>query len=105
VAFFSYLKALQDKPGGELSRLCDVIISIVSTWLSSDRLSDSLLVFLERILGSGALRSILTDPTSTFASEIFRLIKMEVPKMREIAKLKSCTDVLCQLVQVSGNLH
>lgn len=98
-ALFAYLKSLQNSPL-ELQRLCGIIIDILVEWISSDRLSDSLLTFLGRLLGSGSVHSILVDPEVPFSSEILRVVKTDVTRSKDVHKLNLSVDVLCQLVQV-----
>lgn len=98
------MKNLQSTPE-ELRRLCGIIISVLIEWINSERLSDSLLTFLDRILGSGSVRSILVDPEVPFSSEILRVVKSEVTRSKDVNKLNHGVDVLCQLVQVCKKLH
>lgn len=102
-ALFAYLKSLQAVPL-ELQRLCTIIIDVLIEWINSERLSDALLTFLDRLLGSGSVHSVLVDPNIPFASEILRVVKAEVTRSKDVHKLNHGVDVLCQLVQVPGEV-
>lgn len=84
----------------EQRRLCRIIIDVLVEWITSERLSDSLLTFLDRLLGSGSVHSVLVDPDFPFSSEILRVVKAEVTRSKDVLKLNHGVDVLCQLVQV-----
>ncbi|XP_068082742.1 tubulin-specific chaperone D [Anabrus simplex] len=100
-SLFSYLKGLQDN-SEELKRLCDIIVEIFSKHQFDDRVIVPLFGFLDRLMGSGCIRAVLQDPNSTFASSILKHVKIEITKTREVTKLVSSVDVLCQLIQVNG---
>lgn len=102
-ALFTHLKHLQQTPE-EMRRLCGIILQVLIEWINSERLSDSLLTFLDRLLGSGCVHSVLVDPEVSFSSEILRVVKGVVTRSKDVHKLNRGVDVLCQLVQVPGEV-
>lgn len=100
-SLFSYLKAQQNN-SLELERLCQTIVEIFRKYQYVDRVTVPLFVFLDRLFSSGCVRSVLKNPQSTFASDIFHHLKLETGKRREVTKLKGSVDVLCHLIQVGS---
>jgi hypothetical protein len=95
------LKAQQNN-SLELERLCQTIVEIFRKYQYVDRVTVPLFVFLDRLFSSGCVRSVLKNPQSTFASDIFHHLKLETGKRREVTKLKGSVDVLCHLIQVGS---
>lgn len=100
-SLFSYLKAQQNN-SLELERLCQTIVEIFRNYQYVDRVTVPLFIFLDRLFSSGCVRSVLKNPQSTFASDIFHHLKLETGKKREVTKLKGSVDVLCHLIQVGS---
>lgn len=100
-SLFSYLKAQQNN-SLELERLCQTIVEIFRNYQYVDRVTVPLFVFLDRLFSSGCVCSVLKNPQSTFAADIFHHLKLETGKKREVTKLKGSVDVLCHLIQVGS---
>jgi len=100
-SLFSYLKAQQNN-SLELERLCQTIVEIFRNYQYVDRVTVPLFIFLDRLFSSGCVCSVLKNPQSTFASDIFHHLKLETGKRREVTKLKGSVDVLCHLIQVGS---
>ncbi|GLG98265.1 Tubulin-specific chaperone D [Gryllus bimaculatus] len=100
-SFFSLLKEWENDPK-ELNRICDTIIELFIEYHSDNRVVCPLYGFLDRLLGSGHVSLILKDADSKFASEILRLVRSDIQKIRDHKKRMGSIDVLCQLIQVKG---
>lgn len=101
-SLFSILKEWENTPE-ELNRICDTIIKLFKTYLSDNRVIVPLYEFLNRLLGSGRISLILKDPESKFAEDIFCLLKEDI-RTKDHKKKMASIDVLCQLIQVKGNV-
>ena len=64
-----------------------------------DRVTLPLLKFVDQLLASGVLDSVVSDPESQFPFDTFTLIKKEITKCGEPNKLMASIDVLCALLQ------
>ncbi|KAK6617706.1 hypothetical protein RUM44_005294 [Polyplax serrata] len=93
---------LSIKDSNEMNRILTSILDIFVTYLHNIRVIVPLFTFLDRLLGSGVIRSVLEDNNSKFAEELFRLSKIEIARIKDYRKLVNSMDVFCQLVQVKG---
>ncbi|GBP53509.1 Tubulin-specific chaperone D [Eumeta japonica] len=98
-SLFSYLRGLEnDKP--LLEAICNTIVKVFEDNINVKRITGPIFNFLDRLLSSGAISPILEDPSSNFAMEILRLLKLELRTGKNIYKLLDSINVLCQLIQV-----
>ncbi|KAL0271366.1 UNVERIFIED_CONTAM: hypothetical protein PYX00_008475 [Menopon gallinae] len=100
ISLLSFMKSIEDL--NELNRLCSTIITIFERYQHNNRVIVPLFAFLDRLLGSGVIRSILEDPNNKFAEQLLHLAKIETHKIRDYRKLVNSMDLYCQLVQVKG---
>lgn len=102
-SLFTFLKSIKDS--NEMNRILTSILDIFVTYLHNIRVIVPLFTFLDRLLGSGVIRSVLEDNNSKFAEELFRLSKIEIARIKDYRKLVNSMDVFCQLVQVRQNVN
>ncbi|XP_075153533.1 tubulin folding cofactor D [Haematobia irritans] len=84
----------------EIARLCKEIVSNFEGNLLNERVTYPMLNFLDIVIASGTINSVLLDDTSTFADDIYRLLNLEIKGHKKLYKLVSSINVYCQLVQV-----
>lgn len=95
----SFLDYLNTHPN-ETPRICDLTLKVFQNNLLNERVTYPMLNFLDTILGSGSLMSILDDENSTFAAEVYRLVNLEIKGHKKLYKVVSSISVFCQLIQV-----
>lgn len=95
-SFLDFLKS-NDR---EIPRISQVILRIFRNNLLNERITYPLLNFLEMILSSGVLVSILENEYSRFPEELFRLVNLEIKGHKKLYKIVSGINVLCQMIQV-----
>ncbi|XP_055916706.1 tubulin-specific chaperone D [Eupeodes corollae] len=93
-------KFLRSHPN-EIPRLCNEIVKNFEENFMVDRVTHPMLNFLDILIGSGTINSVLMDDGSQFADEIFRLVNEEIKGHKKLYKLISSINVFCQLIQVS----
>lgn len=96
-SLFNYMK-LQEQV--EIKRLCDIIHSIFIQYQRNDRIVIPMLRFLDKLLGSGCLNTIIEDSDSEFPKSILKLIQHEMNGCKDIYKLIDGINVLGQFIQV-----
>jgi len=97
---------------GELSNMNQKQLESFSTSLLSvfkkhqkvDRVTVPLFKFLDQLLTSSSLESILDEKTNQFSFQLFTLCKAEITKSGDPNKIMSSGDVFCQLLQ-SGDTN
>lgn len=85
-------------------RICDKIIEIFQKNLLNERITYPLLNFLNLLIASGSIDSVVLDVNSSFSEDIFHLTKLEIKGHKKLYKLVSSISVFCQLIQVSPNV-
>ena len=89
----------------DVKTFCNTVLQVFDTNKRNDRITVPLFKFVERLLTSGHLDSILSDGSSKFPFELFTLTKREVcggaglSPCNDPNKLMSAADVLCALLQ------
>lgn len=102
-ALFNYLKSINNEQKlTELKRICDDIVDIFTQNQLNDRVTVPMFGFLDRLLNSGCISVVLQDTSSTFAMDIFNLLKTEINDCKNTYKLIDSINVMCQLIQVSS---
>lgn len=86
-------------------RICDKIIDIFQKNLLNERITYPLLNFLNLLIASGSIDSVVLDANASFSEDIFRLTKLEIRGHKKLYKLVSSISVFCQLIQVSSTLR
>ncbi|XP_018565799.1 tubulin-specific chaperone D [Anoplophora glabripennis] len=104
-SLFSYLKE-EMKSGGvtEIERMCDVIYKIFVDHQKNDRITVPMFRFLDKLFDSGCLSLVIEDVNSTFIKKILKLIQMEIAGCKDIYKLIDGINVLCQFIQIKGEV-
>ncbi|XP_048478977.1 tubulin-specific chaperone D [Plutella xylostella] len=87
-----------------LQEICRELTAIFTRHLHDRRVSQPMFNLLERLLSSGAISPILDDPTSTFAADVLKYVQLELRGGKHWYKLLDSINVLCQLVQVGGEV-
>lgn len=59
-----------------------------------------MLRFLNKLMGSGCITEVITDPNSEFPRKILKLVQLEITGCKDIYKLIDGIDLLCQFIQV-----
>ncbi|XP_011865043.1 PREDICTED: tubulin-specific chaperone D [Vollenhovia emeryi] len=99
VSLFTYLQEI-DEAG--LKDLCEKILDIFEESHKNERMITSMLAFLDRLLSSGCIQSVLDDADNTISERILTLLKHEIKYSSNIKLLISSINVFCQLLQVRG---
>ncbi|XP_061386956.1 tubulin-specific chaperone D [Musca vetustissima] len=95
-ALFQFLRSHT----GHIERLCREIVLNFEENLLKERVTYPMLNFLDIVIASGSINSILLDDSSTFAEDIYRLLNLEIKGHKKLYKLVSSINVYSQLVQV-----
>ncbi|KAM0725367.1 Tubulin-specific chaperone D [Formica fusca] len=99
VSLFTYLQEI-DETG--LRDLCEKILNIFEESHKNERMIISMFAFLDRLLSSGCIQSVLDDANNTIAERILVLLKHEIKYSSNMKLLISSINVFCQLLQVRG---
>lgn len=99
VSLFTYLQEI-DETG--LKDLCEKILNIFEESHKNERMIISMFAFLDRLLSSGCIQSILDDANNTISERILVLLKNEIKYSGNMKLLISSINVFCQLLQVRG---
>jgi hypothetical protein len=85
----------------QLAAFCRQLLAVFRAHHKVDRVTLPLFKFLDQLLTSGCLESVLEDPASPFPAELFALCKAEISKTGDPNKLMWSGDVFCQLLQAA----
>ncbi|KAG7199877.1 hypothetical protein KM043_014326 [Ampulex compressa] len=99
VSLFSYLQEI-DEQG--LTELCEKILQIFKESHGNERMITSMLAFLDRLLSSGCIQSVLNDEENGISERVLSLLKRETGCSSNAKMLISSINVFCQLLQVKG---
>ncbi|XP_072746914.1 tubulin-specific chaperone D [Anoplolepis gracilipes] len=99
VSLFTYLQEI-DETG--LRDLCEKILNIFEESHKNERMIISMFAFLDRLLSSGCIQSVLDDANNTISERILVLLKHEIKYSSNMKLLISSINVFCQLLQVRG---
>jgi len=80
--------------------LCEKILDIFEESHKNERMITSMLTFLDRLLSSGCIQSVLDDANNSIAERILTLLKREIKYSSNMKLLISSINVFCQLLQV-----
>ena len=94
---FTFLKDIDEST---LQDLCIRILSIFEESHGNERMITSILAFLDRLLSSGCIQSVIDDANSEIPERMLILVKKEVKHQHKTQLLISSIQVLCQLLQV-----
>lgn len=97
ISLFSYLNQVSDEA---LQELCKKILDIFDECHKEERMIMAILTFLDRLLSSGCLQSILDDIESNIPSRMLMLVKREKQSTTNSKLIISTIKVFCQLLQV-----
>lgn len=104
-SFFAYMKSLgQTKGTAEIKRLCDVILEIFRYYEKQDRIAGPMLRFLDKLFDSECMEFLMTEENRPFMTSILRLVQMQIVGCKDIYKLIDGITVLCQLIQIRGQV-
>ena len=88
----------------QIEAFTNSILTVFKTNQKVDRVTVPLFKFLEQLLTSSCIESILDDPDNTFSFQLFNLCKTEISKCGDPNKIMTSADVFCQLLQAGdGN--
>lgn len=102
-SLYSYLNSLHNNME-LLKAICDTIIKVFADNINVKRIAGPVFNFLDRLLSSGSISPVLEDPESTFAMDVLKYLKLELKAGKNIYKLLDSMNVLCQLIQVGGEV-
>ncbi|CAH2071317.1 unnamed protein product, partial [Iphiclides podalirius] len=102
-SLYAYMNTLHEDLD-TLRSICDTIIEVFSDNLHVKRITGPMFNFLDRLLSSGSISPILDDPESKFAANILKYLQLELRGGKNIYKLLDSINVLCQLIQVGGEV-
>jgi len=86
----------------QLNDFSSRLLSVFKSHQKVDRITIPLLKFLDTLLTSNCLESILESPESPVPLSLFKLCKAEVAKCGEPSKLLPSADVFCGLLSVAS---
>lgn len=95
-SFFQFLKSNPD----HVKRIGEEIIAVFQENSLNERVTYPMLNFLDLLISSGTIDSLLCDAAETFPDEIFQLVSNEIAGQKKLYKLISSINVYCQLIQV-----
>ncbi|KAK9710946.1 Tubulin folding cofactor D C terminal [Popillia japonica] len=103
--FFDKLKEVENSKGStEIIRLSDIICKIFLDYQKVDRITVPMFRFLDKLFSSGCISCIINQPDHDFPKKIFKLIQIEINGCKDIYKLIDGIAVLCQYLQVKGEI-
>merc|ERR1719278_1879265 len=83
----------------QLESFSTSLLSVFKKHQKVDRVTVPLFKFLDQLLTSSSLESILDEKTNQFSFQLFTLCKAEITKSGDPNKIMSSGDVFCQLLQ------
>uniref|UniRef100_A0A1B0D4Y0 Tubulin-specific chaperone D n=1 Tax=Phlebotomus papatasi TaxID=29031 RepID=A0A1B0D4Y0_PHLPP len=95
-SFFQFLKSNLD----HVKRIGEEIIAVFQENSLNERVTYPMLNFLDLLISSGTIDSLLCDAAEIFPDEIFQLVSNEIAGQKKLYKLISSINVYCQLIQV-----
>ncbi|EDV57417.1 tubulin-specific chaperone D [Drosophila erecta] len=95
-ALFHFLRSNPET----VPRLCSEVVQIFEEHLLNERVTYPLLSFLDILIGSGTVESVLHDEANPFAEDIFKLLNLEVKGYKKLYKTATSISAFCQLLQV-----
>lgn len=102
-SFFAHMKTLgQTKGMPEIKRLCDILTSLFEYTPKEERLIGPMLRFLDKLYDSECLDYVRSY--EEFASSVLRFVRVEIAGCKDIYKLIDAITVLCQLIQIKGEV-
>lgn len=84
--------------------MCNVIVEEFKANVKDEKSTKAFFTFLERMFACSIFKPVLENPESSFALDIYTLLKDEVTKTKDSEKLTVSVEIFCQLLQVS-NFH
>ncbi|VEN50767.1 unnamed protein product [Callosobruchus maculatus] len=104
-SFFTSLKAeLESRGNEELHRISDVILKIFMDHQKVDRITIPMFKFLDKLFDAGCLEPIIQNDRSGFIKKILKLVQKEIAGCKDTYKLLDGISVLCQFIQVKGDV-
>ncbi|CAH0559200.1 unnamed protein product [Brassicogethes aeneus] len=104
-ALFAYLKEQQELKGlNEVKRLCEIIYKIFQDNQKVDRITVPMFSFLDKLFDSGCISFVSKEEDNNYAKRLLKLIQLEIAGCRDIYKLIDGINVLCQFIQVKGEV-
>ncbi|CAH1996514.1 unnamed protein product [Acanthoscelides obtectus] len=104
-SFFTSLKAeLKTRGVGELHRICDVILKIFMDHHKVDRITIPIFRFLDKFFDAGCLEPVIQSDSADFIKKTLKLVQKEIAGCKDTYKLLDGISVLCQFIQVNGDV-
>jgi len=92
---------LQKMNQSDLAIFSQSLLAVFKQNLKVDRVTVPLFKFLDQLLTSSCLESLLEEKSNQFSYNLFCLCKTEITKCGDPNKIMSSGDVFCQLLQVA----
>ncbi|KAF7283125.1 hypothetical protein GWI33_001275 [Rhynchophorus ferrugineus] len=104
-SLFSYLKQeIKVKGFTEMQRISEMVYKIFIDYQKEDRITVPLLRFLDKLFDSGCISPILEDPKSDYAKRLLKIVQLEITGCKDVYKLIDGIIMLCQFIQVTGEV-
>ncbi|KAJ8961404.1 hypothetical protein NQ318_014649 [Aromia moschata] len=104
-SLFTYLKSeIKSKGVTEIQGICETVYKIFLDHQKIDRITVPMFRFLDKLFDSGCISLIIEDKESDFMKKILKLIQMEIAGCKDIYKLIDGINVLCQFIQIKGEV-
>ncbi|CAD6212668.1 GSCOCG00011035001-RA-CDS [Cotesia congregata] len=100
-SLFSYLNEIDEV---RLQQLFSEMLNIFDKSHGNERMIKSILTFLDRLLSSGCIQSILDNTQSQLPKRMLTLVKREKQFMTNTKLIMSTINVFCQLLQAKGSV-
>jgi len=97
----SMFTQLQGMNSTQLETFTKSLLAVFKRHQKVDRVTVPLFKFLDQLLTSSCLESLLEDKTNQFSFQLFSLCKTEILKSGDPNKIMSSSDVFCQLLQAA----
>ncbi|XP_050312705.1 tubulin-specific chaperone D [Anthonomus grandis grandis] len=104
-SLFTYLKEEEKSKGlKEIKRICETVHTIFVDHQKCDRITVPMFRFLDKLIDSQCISGIIEDTGDDFTKRILKLVQMEIAGCRDIYKLMDGISLMCQFIQVPGEV-
>ncbi|KAF5295539.1 hypothetical protein FQR65_LT10402, partial [Abscondita terminalis] len=99
-SLFEYLRSEQQLKGvSQMEHYCDVIYKTFYDFKKVDRIVVPMFRFLNKLMGSGCISNVISNPKNDFSRKILKLVQNEMAGCKDIYKLIDGIELLCQYLQ------
>lgn len=104
-SFFAHMKTLKQTEGtSEIKKIYDTILQIFVDHQKDDRIAVPMLRFLDKLFDSECMEQLTDVENPDFIKSILKLVQIQIAACKDIYKLIDGITVLCQFIQVKGEV-